>query len=135
MRKMNFATVMLGLFFLVAVVSAFAEESTEADLKNLDEEFIAVVEKGRALWVDPKLGTNGVTCGQCHPNAANTHPETYPKFQKQIGKVIGLRNMINVCIRNPLKGAELDFDSPEMIALEAYITWEGRGVPLAPGKH
>ena len=78
----DFATVMLGLFFLVAVISAFAEESTEADLKNLDGEFIAVVEKGRALWVDPKLGTNGVTCGQCHPNAANTHPETYPKFQK-----------------------------------------------------
>ena len=63
-----------------------------------------VVAQGRALWTSGKLGTNGVACAQCHPNAANTHPETYPKFQKQIGKVITLPEMINWCIRNPLRG-------------------------------
>jgi thiosulfate dehydrogenase len=26
-------------------------------------------------------------------------------------------------------------DDPKMIALEAYITWERRGVALDPGKH
>jgi thiosulfate dehydrogenase len=26
-------------------------------------------------------------------------------------------------------------DDEKMIALEAYITWERRGVPLEPGKH
>jgi thiosulfate dehydrogenase len=65
----------------------------------------------------------------------NTHPETYPKFQKQIGSVATLRDMINWCIENPLEGEPMELDDPKMIALEAYITRERRGVPLDPGKH
>ncbi len=51
------------------------------------------------------------------------------------GKVIGLREMINWCLQNPLEGEPLALDSKEMIALEAYATWERRGVALDPGKH
>ena len=93
-----------------------------------------VMEKGEKLF-HSTLGSNKVSCDQCHPNAANTHPETYPKFQKQLGKVATLREMINWCLKNPLEGNPLPLDSDEMIALEAYITWERRGTPLAPGKH
>ena len=71
----------------------------------------------------------------CHPNAADTHPETYPKFQKQLGKVVALRDMINWCIENPLEGEPLALDDPKMIALETYITWERKGTPLDAGKH
>ena len=112
-----------------------ADEFTDKDQKRWQEEFMSVVAEGRELWVSPELGTNGVACAQCHPNAANTHPETYPKFQKQLGRVIALREMINWCLRNPLEGAPLDLDSREMIAIEAYITYERRGVALEPGKH
>ena len=83
----------------------------------------------------PELGSNGVACAQCHPNAANTHPETYPKFQQQLGRVATLREMINWCIAQPLEGEMLKLDDPDMVAMEAYVTWERRGVPLAPGKH
>jgi thiosulfate dehydrogenase len=96
---------------------------------------MSVVAKGRDLWTSPKLGTNGVACAQCHPNAANTHPETYPKFQKQLGRVIALREMINWCIQQPLEGKPLALDSAEMVAIEAYVTYERRGVKLEPGKH
>ena len=96
---------------------------------------MSVVEEGRALWGSGDLGTNGVACGQCHPNAANTHPETYPKFQQQLGRVIALRDMINWCLQNPLEGEVLELDSHEMVALEAYVYWERRGVELEPGKH
>jgi thiosulfate dehydrogenase len=96
---------------------------------------MSVVNKGRDLWVSPDLGTNGVACAQCHPNAADTHPETYPKFQQQLGRVIALRDMINWCIQNPLEGETLEADDPQMVAMEAYIMYERRGVPLAPGKH
>jgi thiosulfate dehydrogenase len=96
---------------------------------------MSVVEKGRALWGSPDLSTNGVACGQCHPNAANTHPETYPKFQQQLGRVVALRDMINWCIQQPLEGEPLALDDPQMVALEAYVAYERRGVPLAPGKH
>lgn len=115
--------------------AARADEFTEEDLARWQDEYMSVVAKGRAMWVDPDLGTNGVACAQCHPNAADTHPETYPKFQQQLGRVIALREMINWCMMNPLEGEPLDHDDPDMIAIEAYVVYERRGVTLAPGKH
>lgn len=117
------------------VTTAVADEFTQEDTTRWTQEYTTVVAKGRELWTSPTLGTNGVACAQCHPNAANTHPETYPKFQKQIGKVVAIREMINWCLRNPLEGQALALDDPKMVALEAYITHERRGVALAPGKH
>lgn len=112
-----------------------ADEFTKEDLKRWEQEFITVVNEGDKLFHSGKLGGNGVSCDQCHPNATNTHPETYPKFQKQIGKVISLFEMVNWCIRNPLEGKELAADDPKMTALLAYIAYERRGVKLEPGKH
>jgi len=112
-----------------------ADEFTQEDLKRWEQEFITVVHDGDQLFHSGKLGGNGVSCDQCHPNATNTHPETYPKFQKQIGKVVSLFEMVNWCIRNPLEGKSLAADDPKMTALLAYMTYERRGVKLEPGKH
>ncbi len=77
-----------------------------------------------------------MACGQCHPNSANTHPETYPKFQKQLAaRSPRLWEMVNWCIRNPLEGKALAADDPKMIALLTYInTHERIGVKLEPGE-
>ena len=80
-------------------------------------------------------GCRQAAAGRRHPNAANTHPETYPKFQKQLGRVAQLWEMINWCIRNPLEGEEMVADDPRMIAMQAYVYKERRGVKLDPGKH
>lgn len=120
---------------LCASGPAAADEFTPEDLARWEAQFQETVQKGRALWIDGTLGKNGVACAQCHPNAANTHPETYPKFQKQLGKVANLWEMFNWCLRNPLEGDVLAADDPKMIALLAYATWERRGVKLEPGKH
>jgi len=125
----------VGLSLSLGATAARADEFTKQDVERWNAQFMQVVQKGRELWTSPALGKNGVVCAQCHPNAANSHPETYPKFQKQIGKVITLPEMINWCIRNPLEGQPLAVDSPEMTALVAYATYERRGVKLEPGKH
>lgn len=126
----------LALVALLALPRpARGDEFTEADVARWTSEYMTVVQEGRALWVDGKLGTNGVACAQCHPNAANTHPETYPKFQQQLGKVVGIREMINWCIQNPLEGTPLAVTDPRMTAMEAYVSYERRGVPMSPGKH
>ncbi|MGD8898230.1 MAG: cytochrome C [Acidobacteriota bacterium] len=127
-----------GIIAVAAMVTGLgvrADEFTKEDVDRYQDEFMSVVEKGRALWGSPDLGTNGVACGQCHPNAANTHPETYPKFQKQLGRVVAFREMVNWCLQNPLEGQSLGLDDPDLVAMEAYATWERRGVELAPGKH
>lgn len=127
--------VLMVLFVLTISFSIRAGEFTQKDLERWENEFMTVVVEGERLFHSAKLGNNKVSCDQCHPNAANTHPETYPKFQQQIGKVISLFEMVNWCIRNPLEGDPLAADDPKMVALLAYITYERRGVPLAPGKH
>ncbi len=119
---------------LAAAFSTKAKEFTKEDQERWDREFMTVVMEGEKLF-HSALGSNKVSCDQCHPNAANTHPETYPKFQQQIGRVVSLFEMVNWCIRNPLEGDPLAADDPKMVALLSYITFERRGVPLAPGKH
>lgn len=82
-----------------------------------------------------ELGSEiAVSCDMCHPRAANTHPETYPKFQPQLGRVALLRDMINWCIEHPVRGKVLAPDDPKMRALEAYILAQRKGVPLDYGK-
>ena len=116
-------------------LQSIADEFSKEDLKRWEEQFMGVVGEGEKLFHSGSLGKNQVSCDQCHPNAANTHPETYPKFQKQLGKVVKQQEMINWCIQNPLEGAPLALDDPKLTAMESYINYERRGVPMAPGKH
>jgi thiosulfate dehydrogenase len=79
--------------------------------------------------------TVGVSCDMCHPHGANTHPETYPKYQAQLGRVALLRDMINWCIEHPVRGKALASDDPRMRSLEAYILAQRKGKTLEYGKH
>ena len=118
-----------------ATRAILADEFDQTDLKRWEQEFQSVVQRGDKLFHGGLGNENTVSCDQCHPNAANTHPETYPKFQQQLGRVADLWEMINWCIRNPLESEPLAADDPKMVALRSYITWERRGVALEPGKH
>jgi thiosulfate dehydrogenase len=111
------------------------KEFTQRDQMIWKAELARIVDQGNKLFHNSKLGTNGISCDMCHPNAANTHPETYPKFQTQLKKVALLRDMINWCIENPLEGKKLADDDPQMEALEAYILSQRAGKTLAPGTH
>ena len=94
------------------------------------------VEGSRVFHSGDELGsTIGVSCDMCHPDAANTHPETYPKFQEQLGRVALLRDMINWCIEHPVRGRPLAPDDPTMRALEAFIYGQRKGKALDYGKH
>jgi len=110
---------------------------TDRDTKIWQEATEAFVAEGKRIFHDAKAlgGTIAVSCDMCHPDAANTHPETYPKFQVQFGRVALLRDMINWCIENPVRGKPLHDDDPRLKALEAYILAQRKGTPLEYGKH
>ncbi|MBN2023596.1 MAG: hypothetical protein JW809_12495 [Pirellulales bacterium] len=96
----------------------------------------AVAEGSRIFHNADALGSPvGVSCDMCHPHASNTHPETYPKYQVQLGRVVLLRDMINWCVENPVRGKALNPDGATMRALEAYIMAERKGVEMNYGKH
>jgi thiosulfate dehydrogenase len=112
-----------------------AKEHSRRELQIWQLELDKLVKEGDRLFHSDEIGTNGVACAMCHPNASNTHPETYPKFQTQLKEVALLRHMVNWCIINPLEGEELEHDDPRMIALEAYMIATRAGTQLEVGKH
>ena len=133
--KKNNIIVLSVVLLVLSSTSLKADEFTDPELARWEAQFMEVVKEGEDLFHGALKTPNAVACAQCHPNATNTHPETYPKFQKQLGKVAALFEMINWCIKNPLEGKQLLADDPKMIAMQAYMKYERRGVKLAPGKH
>lgn len=109
---------------------------TEEDVARWKRETERIALAGSAVFhsADELGSTIAVSCDMCHPHAANTHPETYPKFQRQLGRVVLLRDMINWCIEHPVRGKPLDAEDPRMRAMEAYIYAQRRGATLDYGK-
>ncbi len=86
----------------------------------------ASAERGKALFNDPKLGTTGKSCHDCHPNGKGA--------EKAAGKQdVELENIINACVTHSIKGKALDAKSMEMQSLMLYIKSLGEK-PAAPGK-
>ncbi|MDH4100190.1 MAG: hypothetical protein OEV28_06400 [Nitrospirota bacterium] len=112
-----------------------SQEHTGREKQIWKAEVDRLVAKGYGIFHSQITGKNGISCDMCHPDASNTHPETYPKFQTQLKKVALLRDMINWCIEKPMEGTRLADDNEEMKALEAYILSTRKGVSIESGKH
>lgn len=136
-RKIISTTLSASIVVAVALTASGVMAKSPRSDKQVAQETAALhkaVAKGDALWHNPNLGTNGLACGNCHPDGSASNPHTWPKYQSNLGKVGTLREMINWCIAVPMQGKPLAYDSEEMIAMEAYATFTHRGVVIAPAK-
>ena len=129
---------------LAGPASAHKTPVTKEQLKSYEDAFMAAVKKGDLLFhgdaaTEKELGVtlskSGMACAMCHPFASDTHPNTFPKFQAQVGKFSTLRDMVNWCIEKPMQGEQIDDNSEAMKDLEAYIYWSNTGSVLNPGKY
>jgi len=102
-------------------------------VKREQEEIQKMVKRGDELWHDRSLGTNGMACNMCHPDATVTHPETFPKYKTMLGRVITAQEMINWCIMVPLQGKGFPIGSSELTALEAYMNDQNKGQVMEIG--
>jgi len=138
-NRMNVAMGLItsvALFGLLAANPAAAREPfTKAELEAQQKALLDQVNYGRDLWHGtlPSMTTNGLACGNCHPDAAASNPQTFPKYQANLGKVAPLRDMINWCIMAPQMGKALDVNGDDMIAMEAYAFYMHRGKKIEPG--
>lgn len=80
------------------------------------------VEKGKALFNDPKLGggTSNKSCNSCHPDGKGIDPakKEYVIMGK---KVNSLEEAVNLCIEMALKGKAIDPKGAQMSDLVSYI--------------
>jgi len=140
--KLNTKTMKLSLGVAGVAVGVFGAMSlsarppfTDAQIAQQQQELLDVVNKGRDEWhgSNPQMSTNGLACGNCHPDAAASNPNTFPKFVPQLNAVAPMREMINWCIVHPQDGKALDPNGPDMVALEAYAVYLYRGEKIEPG--
>ncbi len=87
----------------------------------------ASVDRGKALFNDPKLGTTGKSCNDCHPGG---------KGIEKAGAKKELVTIVNACVTEALQGKALDVNSPEMQSIILYIKSLGgdKKPAAAPGK-
>ena len=143
-RKSHFAkagtmVVAAGILTLLISVPAQSKEALN-DAADFDK-LMDMVAYGDMLWhtgegpnsKHKELSTNGLGCANCHPDASATQPQSWPKYQTNLGKVGTMREMFNWCMQVVQQGKGFPLDSKEMIAMEAYATYMNRGAPLNPG--
>lgn len=121
---------------LAAAGGAQAREPfTPAEQKAMYDKLTASIQRGYDMWYGARadMSNNGLACANCHPDAAATNPQTFPKFMPMFNRVVPYRDMVNWCIMNPQGGKALDVNSEDMTALEAYSFYLHNGVKIETG--
>lgn len=136
--RTTFAVAMVSAAAVLATVSTSSNARppfTEQELAAQKAALMKSVDHGFNIWHGAKasMTTNGLACGNCHPDASAANPQTFPKFIPAFNRVVTFREMINWCIENPQAGKALDVNGSDMLAMEAYAFYLHRGLPIEPG--
>jgi len=89
---------------------------------------------GEALW-SARAGTANRSCADCHGDAKASMKGVaarYPALDATRGKLLNLEQRINACRVDRQKASPLPYESKELLALEAYVARQSRGLPIAP---
>lgn len=106
---------------------------------------------GKDLFQSAALGSNGFSCGTCHPAGGTTGGKvpmgkmqmpiptlagaanTFPKFKVPNNAVISLAEMNNNCVVMFMKGQPLALGTKDARDLDLFVTNLSKGERLAPG--
>jgi cytochrome c len=137
--------ILLAVVIVVAFATflAYAQEKMMEKKMTADEHLKASIMRGKALFSDPTLGTNGRKCDDCHAMGGtmegklgeltippfNMVNHKYPMYWKTTKKVMTLDQVINVCIMTPMEGEPLAWDDQRLADLAAYCS------SVTPMKH
>jgi sulfur-oxidizing protein SoxA len=101
------------------------------DMSNPGMLFIA---EGEGLWQAP-AGVSNVACSGCHGTAVQSMRGTatrYPAIEEGTKRPIDLAGRINLCRQTQQKAQAFPDESPELLALTAYVAHQSRGMPITP---
>ncbi|PTQ54664.1 MAG: Cytochrome c family protein [Hydrogenibacillus schlegelii] len=85
----------------------------------------------------PDYVGNDLSCSSCHAGGGmdDTSPylgvaAVFPQYISRSGKVLTLEDRINGCFMRSMNGKPLPYNSDEMRAMVAYLTFISEGVPI-----
>ncbi|UXZ54810.1 hypothetical protein LOS15_01885 [Halomonas sp. 7T] len=92
---------------------------------------VSLVERGRALFNDSSLSSNGLSCASCHgadgqSGYQDTFNQPYPHAVAMGTNMFGMETvhadeMVQLCMVAPMEAEPLDWESDELAALAAYV--------------
>ncbi|AWN39216.1 sulfur oxidation c-type cytochrome SoxA [Methylobacterium radiodurans] len=117
--------------------SGFDQMSPEIQAMQRDDGAnpgMLAVADGAELWA--QAPTSGrPACAGCHGEAASTMrgvAARYPAWDARSGRPIDLQERINDCRREHQGAEPLAHESPDLLALTAFVAAQSRGLPIAP---
>lgn len=140
---------LLALFLCVIACASAAQEARRpvplragpefqgADVRALQADDFANpgmlwVARGGELWRAP--GANGKRCADCHGEDAAPMKGVaarHPRHDPSLGRLTDLAGRIDACRQRHQGGPALSRESPEALALEAFVAHQSRGMPVA----
>jgi sulfur-oxidizing protein SoxA len=90
--------------------------------------------EGEGLWAK-KDGASEKACADCHGDARGSMKGVaarYPAFDRTLGRPVDLAEAINLSRVRDQQASPLAQESRELLALEAYVAEQSRGMPIRP---
>ncbi len=91
------------------------------------------VQDGRQLWTRPQ-GPQSRSCASCHgePQRLRGVAARYPAFDGRLQRPVNLGHRINLCRERHQHLAPWPPEHQDLLALEALVGLQSRGMPVAP---
>ncbi len=86
--------------------------------------------RGKAIWYDTKLGSNGFSCESCHENGVDTNAELYPRYKHILRTVATLSMTHNFAVVRESKGRPWEIGSDDANALVLFVVSFANGKPM-----
>jgi len=85
------------------------------------------------LWVQDGEQRFAADCQRCHePPTLRGVAARYPAWDARLGQPVTLAARINLCRQRHVKTTPLAPESDALLALEAYVARQSRGLPIVP---
>ncbi len=127
---------------LLALAAFVARQSRGMPIEQNDPRMQSVIASGRALF-EGRQGQLNLSCAQCHDDnwgkqlagsvIPQAHPTGYPIYRLEWQNLGSLQRRLRNCLYG-LRAETYPLGAPEAVALEAFLMWRARGMPMdAPG--
>jgi len=116
---------LLLIFFSLHCQSPKSQIALKSDaFRNAEQ---TALERGRQIYFDSTLGTNGFSCNSCHPDGMETRAEAYPRYKHVLGTMATLSMTHNFAVVNENRGKKWELGSEDANALALYVTFLANG--------
>lgn len=108
-----------------------SDETQALEADDFENPAMVAVEYAIELWETP-TGTSNKSCADCHGGVESMKGlrANLPRWNEKLGKPEALEMIINASINEHQGGEPWKWESPEMLAMTAYIGLQSRGMPM-----